>query len=107
LLEQQPVAAEIKTHGSLYFSPAWLAALFGAGILGMTGGVVLIAPLRATGIGRAPGCGRAGPVFGPVLGGQMLRSGVPRQYCFSGFGLVVLVAAAATFTLSGRVASAQ
>lgn len=84
-----------------------LGPLFGAGILGMIGGAVLIAPLRATGIGRALGCGRVGSVFGPVLGGQMLRSGVPLQYYFSGLGLVVLVAAAATFTLSGRVASAQ
>ena len=63
--------------------------------------------LRATGIGWALGCGRLGSVFGPLLGGEMLRSGVPLQYYFSGFGLVVLVAAAATFTLSGRVASAQ
>ncbi|MEA3220212.1 MFS transporter [Immundisolibacter sp.] len=63
--------------------------------------------LRATGIGWALGCGRVGSVFGPLLGGELLRSGVPLQYYFSGFGLVVLLAAAATFTLSARAASAD
>ena len=47
---------------------------------------------------------RGGPL---LLGGELLRSGVPLQYYFSGFGLVVLLAAAATFTLSARVASAD
>jgi hypothetical protein len=51
---------------------------------------------------RAPGS-IGGSVLGPLLGGELLRSGVPLQYCFSGFGAVVLLAAAATFTLSTRV----
>ncbi|HAD26259.1 MAG TPA: MFS transporter [Alphaproteobacteria bacterium] len=62
--------------------------------------------LRATGIGWALGCGRVGSVFGPLLGGELLRSGVPLQHYFSGFGGVVLLAAVATFTLSVRVARA-
>jgi AAHS family 4-hydroxybenzoate transporter-like MFS transporter len=61
--------------------------------------------IRATGIGWALGCGRAGSVLGPLIGGQMLQSGVPLQYYFSSFGALVLLAAAATFTLSARVVS--
>ena len=60
--------------------------------------------LRATGLGWALGCGRVGSVLGPLLGGELLRSGVPLQHYFSGFGVVVLLAAASTFTLSSRVA---
>ena len=63
--------------------------------------------LRATGIGWALGCGRVGSVFGPLLGGELLRSGVPLSTYFSGFGLAALLAAAATFTLSPRVAGAD
>jgi AAHS family 4-hydroxybenzoate transporter-like MFS transporter len=61
--------------------------------------------IRATGIGWALGCGRTGSVFGPLIGGEMLHSGVPLQYYFAGFGGLVLLAAAATFTLSAHVVS--
>ncbi len=63
--------------------------------------------LRATGIGWALGCGRVGSIFGPLVGGELLRSGVPLQHYFSGFGLMILLAAAATYTLSRRVAGAD
>jgi AAHS family 4-hydroxybenzoate transporter-like MFS transporter len=63
--------------------------------------------LRATGIGWAIGCGRVGSVFGPLAGGELLRSGVPLQHYFAGFGAVMLLAAAATFTLSARVTGAE
>jgi AAHS family 4-hydroxybenzoate transporter-like MFS transporter len=59
--------------------------------------------LRATGIGWALGCGRVGSVLGPLIGGQLLHSGVPLARYFTGFGAVVLLAAAATYTLSARV----
>ena len=63
--------------------------------------------LRATGIGWALGCGRVGSVLGPLIGGQLLHSGVPMPHYFTGFGAVVLLAAAATFTLSPRVIGAE
>lgn len=63
--------------------------------------------LRATGIGWALGCGRVGSVLGPLIGGQLLHSAVPLQHYFAGFGAVVLLAAAATFTLSTRVINAE
>lgn len=63
--------------------------------------------LRATGIGWALGCGRVGSVFGPLAGGALLRSGVPLQQYFVGFGMALLLAAAATFTLSARVTGAD
>jgi AAHS family 4-hydroxybenzoate transporter-like MFS transporter len=59
--------------------------------------------LRATGIGWALGCGRVGSVLGPLIGGELLHSGVPLAHYFTGFGAVVLLAAAATYTLSTRV----
>jgi len=59
--------------------------------------------LRATGIGWALGCGRVGSVLGPLIGSQLLHSGVPLAHYFTGFGAAVLLAAAATYTLSARV----
>jgi hypothetical protein len=46
-------------------------------------------------------------VLGPLIGGQLLHSAVPLQHYFAGFGAVVLLAAAATFTLSPRVINAE
>lgn len=93
-----------------YLVAAALAGFFVFGAqIGLHALIVSAYPsaLRATGTGWALGVGRIGAVFGPLLGGEMLRSGVAIQHYFAGFGLAVLLAAAATFTLSKWVTSIE
>ncbi|WP_372722755.1 MFS transporter [Immundisolibacter sp.] len=89
----------------IYLAVAALAGffVFGAQIT-LHGLAAAVYPghLRATGIGWALGCGRIGSVLGPLLGGQMLNSGVALSTYFTGFGAALLLAAAATFSLTRR-----
>lgn len=54
---------------------------------------------RATGLGWALACGRVGSIIGPLLGGELLRLGADMRLYFAGFGLLLLIGAAATFTV--------
>lgn len=55
--------------------------------------------IRATGIGWALAWGRVGSIIGPLAGGYLLQMALPMPYFFAGFGLLLLIAAVATWSL--------
>ena len=56
--------------------------------------------VRSTGVGWALGIGRIGSILGPVIGGILLGLGLGMGFYFLAFGLILLVAAGASFALS-------
>ena len=56
--------------------------------------------VRSTGVGWALGIGRLGSILGPVIGGILLGLGLGMGFYFLAFGLILLVAAGASFALS-------
>jgi AAHS family 4-hydroxybenzoate transporter-like MFS transporter len=74
----------IGMNASMYV----VGALMGAGIMGtqtaMFGLVAGVYPtsMRATGIGSALGIGRIGSISGPLIGGAMVKSGLPVEQIY-------------------------
>jgi AAHS family 4-hydroxybenzoate transporter-like MFS transporter len=85
-----------------------VGALMGAGVLGtqtaMFGLAAGIYPtaMRATGIGSALGVGRFGAIAGPLIGGAMVKSGLPVEQIYLLAVLPPLVSTIAIVTLWRR-----
>ena len=93
-----PVISLVLIMSATFFAGFFI---FGAQI-GMNVLAASIYPtyVRSTGVGWALGIGRLGSILGPVIGGILLGLGLGMGFYFLAFGLILLVAAGASFALS-------